>query len=84
VTQPRPWFRPIFLTFLAALLAACQSMSAPSRFTPEQIAALQSEGFIETDAGWELTLNERLLFPIDESRLQPGQGERIAKLAGHL
>ena len=82
--HPRPWLRPLFLTFLTALLAACQSMPDPSPFTREQIAALQSEGFIETDEGWELTLNERLLFPIDESRLQPGQGERIAKLAGHL
>ena len=47
-------------------------------------SAPPDEGFIETDTGWELTLNERLLFPSDESRLQPGQEERIATLARHL
>jgi OOP family OmpA-OmpF porin len=76
--------RLLLVAAVAALLAACQSLPAPTGFSPVQIAALQSEGFIETDTGWDLTLNERLLFPTDESRLQPGQGERIAKLAGHL
>ena len=77
--------RIILLTAVAALLAACQSVPPPpTGFSPAQIAVLQSEGFIETDTGWELTLNERLLFPSDESRLQPGQEERIATLARHL
>lgn len=84
MTHPLQSIRLLLLTALAALLAACQSVPPPTGFSPAQIAVLQSEGFIETDTGWELTLNERLLFPSDESRLQPGQEERIATLARHL
>lgn len=76
--------RTLFLIAFAALLAACQSVPPPSGFTPAQIAALKAEGFVEAGPGWELTLTERLLFPSNESALQPDQGERIATLARNL
>ncbi len=80
---PRP-FRTLLLLACAALLAACQSVPARTGFTAEQIAALKTEGFVETGPDWELTLTERLLFPTNESALQPGQEERIATLARNL
>lgn len=76
--------RILFLTAFTALLAACQSVPAPTGFTPEQIAALKTEGFVETDAGWALTFNERLLFASNESAVEPGQQERITTLAHNL
>lgn len=42
------------------LLAACQSK--PAGLTPEQIAVLQKNGFSQTDAGWELGLDAKVLF----------------------
>lgn len=81
--QPRP-LRLILMTLLGALLAACQSVPPPSGFTPAQVTALKSEGFVETTAGWQLTLNERLLFAVNESALQPEQTERLGVLARNL
>lgn len=68
----------------AVMLAACQTVSPTSGFTPAQIAMLESEGFVETGPAWELTISERLLFPVDESALKPDQQERIARLARNL
>lgn len=85
--MPRKVFHPLrilVLTACAALLAACQSVPARSGFTAAQVAVLKSEGFVEAGAGWELTMNERLLFPVDQSSLQPGQMERIADLTRNL
>jgi OOP family OmpA-OmpF porin len=85
VTQifPRP-IRTLVLLACAALLAACQSVPAPTGFTPAQIAALQTEGFVEAGPDWQLTMAERLLFPSNESALQPGQDARIVALARNL
>lgn len=76
--------RALILSIFAATLAACQSIPTKPGFTPEQVAALKTEGFVETDGGWMLTFNERLLFPVNESALQPGQDARIATLARNL
>ncbi|MGN6691771.1 MAG: OmpA family protein [Sphingopyxis sp.] len=76
--------RHLALVLVTALLAACQSVPAPKGFTPAQVAVLQSEGFVETGDDWMLTINERLLFPVNESALLPEQVERLAKLAQHL
>ena len=80
---PRP-FRLMLMALLGTLLAACQSMPAPSGFSPAQVAALKNEGFVETGAGWELTLNERLLFASNESALHAEQIARLRTLAGNL
>lgn len=76
--------RLLFLAAFAALLAACQTVPAPTGFTPEQIAALKTEGFVEGDAGWALTFNERLLFATNESAVHPEQEARIAAMARNL
>ena len=83
-----PPFRLLLVTAFAALLTACQSAPAPRGFTAAQIVVLKAEGFIETaseaDDSWQLTLTERLLFPSNESALQPGQDGRITTLARNL
>lgn len=83
-----PPFRLVLVSLFAALLAGCQSAPVPRGFTAAQIVVLKAEGFVETaneaDDSWQLTLTERLLFPSNESALQPGQEERIATLARNL
>ena len=77
--------RTVLAAAFAGLLAACQSVPpAKPGFTPEQVAVLQSEGFINTDPDWELTLTERLLFGVNESVLRPEQIERISTMARRL
>lgn len=80
---PRP-IRTLCLILLTALLAACQTMPAPRGFSPAQVAVLKAEGFVQTDLGWELTLNERLLFASDQSALLPEQIDRLGKAARNL
>lgn len=76
--------RTLFLLLFAATLAACQTAPAPTGFTSAQIAALETEGFVETGMGWELTFNERLLFPSNESVVHAELTARIESLARNL
>lgn len=76
--------RTLFLTVIVAMLAACQSVPAPTGFTPAQIAVLKTEGFVETDTAWALTFNERLLFASNESAVHPEQKARIEGVARNL
>ena len=76
--------RTLFLIGFAALLAACQSVPPTTGFTPVQIAALQSQGFVEDGPGWMLSMPERLLFPSNESSVSPDQQQRIRDIAAKL
>lgn len=85
MTAPFPRkIRYFLVAAFASLLAACQSVPAPVGFTPAQIAALQSQGFVETDLGWALSMPERLLFPSNESALPADQQQRIGEIAAKL
>lgn len=81
---PTRSLRMLCVFLIAALVAACQSMPAPAGFNTAQVAMLQSQGFVETAAGWELTMPERLLFQIDKSDVSPAQQQRIADIAAKL
>ena len=83
IPAPRS-IRALLVTAFAALLAACQSLPAPSGFSPEQVAALKSEGFVETALGWELSMPERLLFPSNESTVPADQQDQIRAVAARL
>lgn len=83
IPAPRS-IRALLVTAFAALLAACQSLPAPSGFSPEQVAALKSEGFVETALGWELSMPERLLFPSNESAVPADQQDQIRAVAARL
>lgn len=73
----------LVLTF-AALLAACASVPQSTGFGAAQIAMLKSQGFVETDTGWELTMPERLLFESDQSDLPADKQQRISDIAAKL
>lgn len=72
-----------FLLFAMFLLTACQTMP-PVSFTPEQVSVLKENGFVESDDGWELGMNDRLLFPTDESLLGEQQKMVITQLTHAL
>ena len=85
MTYPFPHKIRLFLVAaFAALLAACQSVPPPTGFSAVQVALLQSQGFVETGPGWELSMPERLLFPSNESSLPADQKERIGNIAARL
>lgn len=76
--------RLFLIAAFAALLAACQSVPPPKGFSPEQVAVLKAEGFVETGPDWSLSMPERLLFASDESALQPEQQRIIGETAAKL
>lgn len=63
------------------LIAACQSVPAPSGFSRAQVQALRDNGFVPVAGGWEFGMADRLLFATDESRVIPDQAARIARIA---
>ena len=77
--------RTTFLLALAALiLGGCQMSKDKSPWTRAQRAVFTSEGFTETDRGWEFSINDRLLFATDESVVLPEQAGSIRRIAGRL
>ena len=79
--------RKLLTLALLALLAACQTVPAMPRFSQAQVAVLQQEGFKPgTGEAWELGIEDRVLFAVNESALQPesiGIIDRLVKtLAG--
>lgn len=67
-------------------LATISCATVPSRpaFTAAQVAVLKAEGFAETPRGWELSVNDRLLFASDDAEIDPGNAARITRLAAAL
>ncbi|MDR1646733.1 MAG: OmpA family protein [Zoogloeaceae bacterium] len=71
-----------FLSFFAiCLLAACQT---PTGLTAEQIIVLKDNGFTETESGWELNLESRLLFDISSAELNQQERVSLDKIARTL
>lgn len=85
MSQTIPQFiRRLFLVVCASLLAACQSVPAPIGFTPEQLAVLKAEGFVDQGFDWSLNMPERLLFQTNESAISAEQQAQIARIASRL
>lgn len=74
----------LFLIAFAALLAACQTVPQQTGFTPEQVAVLKAEGFVDQGFDWSLNMPERLLFQTNESAISAEQQAQIARIASQL
>jgi outer membrane protein OmpA-like peptidoglycan-associated protein len=68
-----------FLAFAAFVLSACAH-----GLSRNQISALMSENFVETDAGWELNLNSRLLFDSESTNLSDREKDNLDQVAKTL
>ncbi len=64
------------------LLGGCQSQQGT--FSPQQIAAMKSYGFSESDEGWSLGMSEKILFGKNQARLTPQSRSQIATMAARL
>lgn len=72
------------LSIAAAIgLAACQT-TGHGGLTKPQVAALQAEGFERTARGWEFGVQDRLLFPVDESGLSAEERQTARRIAEAL
>ncbi|WP_325169305.1 OmpA family protein [Pandoraea sputorum] len=63
------------------VLAGCQTTPVHG-LTPEQIAALKSEGFTQTDEGWEFGLSDTVLFDTDKFVVRDPARETVTRI-GH-
>ncbi|WP_405027735.1 OmpA family protein [Mangrovibacter phragmitis] len=74
-------FAPVLLT-ATVLLTACQTNTGA--FTHQQVAAMQSYGFKQTNSGWSLGMSDKILFDTDQFRLKPASKQKIQGMAHHL
>lgn len=80
------WIRRLMLACTLAGtvgLAGCQSY-AKHGLTPEQIATLKHEGFVETDDGWRLDQSATVFFATDDATLSKAGVRSIDHLAQAL
>ena len=64
-------------------LAACQTTGQP-HLSKRQVAALQAQGFERTPRGWEFGVQDRLLFPVDQSGLSAEERATARRIAQAL
>lgn len=74
------FFAPAVLA--AFLLTGCQTPQG--KFTPEQIAAMQSYGFSESNGDWSLGLSDTILFDKNQYQLRPESSRQIETMAANL
>ncbi len=72
--------RACLMIAAATGLAACQTPGQP-HLTKRQVTALQAQGFERTARGWEFGVQDRLLFPIDESGLTVEERVTVRRIA---
>ncbi|ALS63032.1 hypothetical protein AT302_04015 [Pandoraea norimbergensis] len=77
--------RLIVLTCLIGVgaLAGCQTTPVHG-LTAEQIAALKSEGFVQTDEGWEFGLSDTVLFDTDKFVLRDAARQTVMRIGQTL
>jgi outer membrane protein OmpA-like peptidoglycan-associated protein len=86
-TSKTHWIRRLMLACVmagAAILAGCQSAPARHGLTPEQIAVLKEQGFVDTDAGWTLDQSTTVLFASNEAALSAAGVRNIATIGKAL
>ncbi|WAL82259.1 OmpA family protein [Pandoraea sp. XJJ-1] len=66
-----------------AALAGCQTTPVHG-LTAEQIAALKSEGFTQTEDGWEFGLSDKVLFDTDEFVIHDAARQTVARIGRTL
>ena len=74
------YFAPALMA--AALLTGCQAPQG--KFTPEQVAAMKSYGFTESNGDWSLGLSDSILFDKNDYRLRPDSRQQITTMASRL
>ena len=76
--------RNLFMGLLLALLAACATVPAKPAFNKAQVAAMTEVGFQPVGENFELGLEDRVLFAVDKSDLNPEANAVLGRIAGAL
>ena len=76
----RKYFVPALMA--AALLTGCRAPQG--KFTPEQVAAMKSYGFTESNGDWSPGLSDSILFDKNDYRLRPDSRQQITTMASRL
>jgi outer membrane protein OmpA-like peptidoglycan-associated protein len=76
--------RKLIALVLIVALAACQTVPKKLSFNPKQIAALIELGFKQAGENYELGLDDRVLFEVDQSELSSAAGDVLTRLGGTL
>lgn len=71
----RKYFVPALMA--AALLTGCRPQG---KFTPEQVAAMKSYGFTESNGDWSTGLSDSILFDKNDYRLRPDSRQQITTM----
>ena len=69
-----------------AILSGCATTPPLGRhgFTAQQIAVLETEGFVDAEDGYLLALPDQLLFDVNSSVVKPQMQESIARMSAAL
>ena len=76
----RKYFTPALMA--AVLLTGCQAPQG--KFSQEQVAAMKSYGFTESDGDWSLGLSDSILFDKNDYHLRSDSQAQIQKMASRL
>ncbi|ADO47415.1 OmpA family protein [[Enterobacter] lignolyticus] len=63
-------------------LTGCQAPQG--KFSPEQVAAMKSLGFSESEGDWSLGLSDKILFSTNDYQLNTQSRQQIAAMASRL
>mgnify|MGYP000084147642 FL=1 len=76
----RKYFTPALMA--AVLLTGCRAPQG--KFSQEQVAAMKSYGFTESDGDWSLGLSDSILFDKNDYHLRSDSQAQIQKMASRL
>ena len=76
--------RNFLAAFMLVLLAACATVPARPGFSKGQVAAMTELGFEPAGENYELDFNDRVLFEVDKSDLNPEATAVLSRLATTL
>jgi outer membrane protein OmpA-like peptidoglycan-associated protein len=76
--------RKLIVIMLIAALAACQTVPKKPGFSRAQVEAMTELGFKPSDENFELGLDDRVLFAVDKSELNPEANAVLSRLADTL
>lgn len=76
--------RNLFAVLVLSLLAACATVPAKPGFSKAQVAAMTELGFEPAGENFELDFNDRVLFEVDKSDLNPEANKVLNRLVTTL
>lgn len=68
----------------ATMLLGCQTLTKARGYSGAQLQVLRDAGFHESSEGWELGLNVRILFEVDDDRVRESARQSILRLGQQL